>query len=81
MRFPVRGLYAITQTDNKSGDTIISEVIAAIRGGAVIVQYRDKNTADALFLAKELFKICHQHKVPLIINDDVELAATVGADG
>ena len=81
MKFPARGLYAITQTNNKSGDTIINEVIAAIRGGAVIVQYRDKNPADALFLAKELVKICHQHKVPLIINDDVDLAATAGADG
>ena len=81
MRFPARGLYAITQTDNKSGDTIINEVIAAIRGGAVIVQYRDKNPADALFLARELVKICHQYDVPLIINDDVELAAMAGADG
>ena len=81
MRFPARGLYAITQTDNKSGNTIIVEVEAAIRGGAVIVQYRDKNPADALFLARELVKICHRHKVPLIINDDVELAARAGADG
>ncbi len=81
MRFPARGLYAITQTDNKSADTIINEVEAAIKGGAVIVQYRDKNPADALFLARELVKICHRHKVPLIINDDVELAARAGADG
>ena len=81
MRFPARGLYAITQTDNKSGDTIINDVISAIKGGAVIVQYRDKNPLDAVFLASELVKICHQHQVPLIINDDVELAAKVGADG
>ena len=81
MRFPARGLYAITQTDNKSGDTIINEVEAAIIGGAVIVQYRDKNPDDAFFLAKELVKICHHHKIPLIINDDIELAARVGADG
>ena len=81
MRFPARGLYAITQTDNKSGDTIIAEVKAAIRGGAVMVQYRDKNPVDALFLARELVKICHQYNVPLIINDDVELAARAGADG
>ena len=81
MRFPAHGLYAITQTHNKSGDTIINEVEAAIRGGAVIVQYRDKNPTDALFLAIELVKICHKHKVPLIINDDVELAASAGADG
>jgi len=81
IKFPVRGLYAITQTDNKSPDTIISEVAAAIKGGAVIVQYRDKKPVDAPFLARELVKICHQHKVPLLINDDIELAALVGADG
>jgi thiamine-phosphate pyrophosphorylase len=81
MRFPARGLYAITQTDNKSAETIINEVIAAISGGAVIVQYRDKNPLDADFLAKELVKVCHQHKVPLLVNDDVELAFRVGADG
>jgi thiamine-phosphate pyrophosphorylase len=81
MRFPVQGLYAITQTKNKSGDTIINEVEAAIRGGAVIVQYRDKNPVDALFLARELVKICHRHNIPLIINDNIELAARVGADG
>jgi len=81
MRFPARGLYAITQTDNKSGDAIIAEVAAAILGGAVVVQYRDKNPGDALFLARELVKTCHRHKVPLIINDDVELAARAGADG
>jgi thiamine-phosphate pyrophosphorylase len=81
MIFPVRGLYAITQTVDKSGDTIINEVAAAIRGGAVIVQYRDKNPIDAPFLARELVKICHRHNVPLLINDDVELAALIDADG
>jgi len=81
MKFPASGLYAITQTANKSADTIINEVAAAIKGGAVIVQYRDKNPLDAPFLARELVKICHQHNVPLLINDDIELAAQAGADG
>lgn len=81
IKFPASGLYAITQTDNKSADAIINEVAAAIRGGAVIVQYRDKNPADAPFLARELVKICHRHNVPLLINDDIELAALAGADG
>ena len=81
MKFPVRGLYAITQTDNKSCKTIINEVVAAIKGGAVIVQYRDKNPSDALFIAQELLKVCHHHDVPLLINDDIELAKEVGADG
>lgn len=81
MKFPTRGLYAITQTENKSGDTIINEVAAAIKGGAVVVQYRDKNPIDAPFLARELVKICHHYNVPLLINDDIELAVLVGADG
>jgi len=81
IKFPTSGLYAITQTANKSADIIINEVAAAIKGGAVVVQYRDKNPLDAPFLARELVKICHRHNVPLLINDDIELAALVGADG
>jgi thiamine-phosphate pyrophosphorylase len=81
IKFPTKGLYAITQTANKSGDTIINEVAAAIKGGAAVVQYRDKDPVDAPFLARELVKICHRHNVPLLINDDIELAALVGADG
>jgi thiamine-phosphate pyrophosphorylase len=81
MKFPTRGLYAITQCENKTAETVVSEVAAAIRGGAVLVQYRDKNPADGLSLAKELVNICHRHNVPMIINDNVELAAKVGADG
>ena len=81
MRFPLRGLYAITQTENKTADTIINEVIAAIKGGAVVVQYRDKNTSNAIYLASQLLKVCREHQVPLLINDDIELAIKVGADG
>lgn len=81
MQFPKRGLYAITQTDGKSPDTIILEVAAALKGGAAVVQYRDKNPVDAPALARELVDLCHRHDVPLLINDDIELAALVGADG
>lgn len=81
MKFPTHGLYAVTQTDGKSAEAVVAEVAAALRGGAALVQYRDKNPADALFLARELVKLCHRHDVPLIINDDVELAARAGADG
>lgn len=81
MKLPTRGLYAITQCENKSADTILGEVDAAIRGGAVVVQYRDKNPANGLSLAKELVNICHRQNVPLLINDNVNLAIMVGADG
>jgi thiamine-phosphate pyrophosphorylase len=81
MRFPLRGLYAITQTKNKTADIIINEVIAAIKGGAVVVQFRDKEPLDAIYTADQLVKVCHEYKVPLLINDDIELAIKVGADG
>ena len=81
MSFPNRGLYAITQTEHKSCDTVVREVEAALRGGAVVVQYRDKQPQDAEHLASQLLKLCQQYKVPLLINDDVDLALKIGADG
>jgi thiamine-phosphate pyrophosphorylase len=81
MNFPSSGLYAITQTEHKSLDTIVTEVEAALRGGVVVVQYRDKQPRDADHLASQLLKLCKQYKVPLLINDDVELALRIGADG
>jgi thiamine-phosphate pyrophosphorylase len=81
--FPASGLYAITQTQNKpnSVDALFEAVAAAIQGGAVAIQYRDKNPVDAPYIARELVNICHQHDVPLIINDDIELALLSKADG
>jgi len=81
MKFPARGLYAITQTEGKAPEIVIAEVEAALRGGAAVVQYRDKNPRAALYLARELVKVCHRHAVPLLINDDLELALAAGADG
>jgi len=81
MKLPTRGLYAITQTDNKSMTTILAEIEQVLSGGAVMVQYRDKNPQNAYLLASELVALCHQYHVPLIINDDVELAIQVAADG
>jgi thiamine-phosphate pyrophosphorylase len=81
MKFPTRGLYAITQTDDKSANTIISEVEKVILGGAVVIQYRNKQVRDSLSLAKELLTLCQHYAMPLIINDDVDLAVQIGADG
>lgn len=81
MKFPNRGLYAITQPENKSINQVMQQVEAALKGGAVVVQYRDKNPIDAIFLARQLLVLCHAYQVPLLINDSVELALEVGADG
>jgi thiamine-phosphate pyrophosphorylase len=58
-------------------------VSLAIDGGAALVQYRDKSDNHRLRLqqAKALAELCHARGVPLIINDDVELAGDCGAQG
>lgn len=79
----VRGLYAITDTALCAERGLVHDVAAAIRGGAVMIQYRDKS-ADAARRereARELLQLCRKHKRPLIINDDIELAREIGADG
>lgn len=81
MKFPNRGLYAITQPDQKSIQQVLKDVEAALQGGAVVVQYRDKNPIDAIALASQLLTLCHSYHAPLLINDSVELALTIGADG
>ncbi|MGN6518977.1 MAG: thiamine phosphate synthase [Dokdonella sp.] len=76
----VRGLYAIS--DGPRAD-LREACAAALEGGARLLQYRDK-TADAprrLAEARALQALCARHGVPLIVNDDVDLAAAVGAAG
>jgi len=77
---PPRGLYAIT--DGPRPD-LHAAVERALQGGAAIVQYRDKSGEDERRRAEaaDLLTVCHRFGVPLIVNDDVELAATIGADG
>ena len=79
----LRGLYAITAGDVSGARGLLESVEAAIAGGAVVIQYRDKSVDNAYREreARDLLALCRAHRVPLIINDDVALAATVGADG
>ena len=80
--WPERGLYAVTPED-LSGADLTSAVAVAVENGAKAVQYRDKSAhADQRRRDVEaLLAVCRRGRVPLIVNDDVELAAAVGADG
>ena len=79
----LQGLYAITDSTLLTDDQLLTAVEQAIRGGARIIQYRDKSSAQPRRLqqATQLLALCSQLGVTLIINDDVALAAAVGADG
>ena len=77
------GLYALTDPGLTPGERLLPAVEAAIRGGARLVQYRDKSK-DAprrLEEARALAELCRGHGVVFIVNDDPTLAAIAGADG
>ena len=80
---PERGLYAITDTALHTGDALERAVEQAIAGGAVVIQYRDKSDDEERRRgeASRLVRLCRRHGVPMIVNDDVELALEADADG
>lgn len=82
MRHNIKGLYAITDSALLTG-RLIEAVMAALQGGARIVQYRDKSDDHVRRLteATALRKLCQAHGARLLINDDVALAIACGADG
>ena len=75
----LRGLYAITDSELLKG-RLLPYVEAALKGGATLLQYRDKSSDDARRLreAETLRELCNRYGAALIINDDAELAARLG---
>lgn len=78
----MKGLYAITP-DVDSTDALVAMVTRALEGGAAILQYRNKVASPALRKeqADALLRLARSRRIPLIINDDVALAAELDADG
>lgn len=76
-------LYAVTDRSWLNGESLCSQVEAALKGGATFIQLREKNLDEEHFLeeAKEIKKLCKKYEVPFVINDNVELALKVDADG
>jgi len=64
-------------------DHIVSVVESALQGGVQIVQYRQKDGEDATHyaIAQQLCEICHRYDALFLINDRVDIAIAVGADG
>lgn len=76
-------LYAVTDRSWVGKQTLYEQVEDALKGGATIVQLRGKTLAKEEFVreAIEIKELCHRYHVPLIINDDVDVALQSGADG
>lgn len=79
----IGGLYAIADTGYLDATRIGSAVVEALRGGARVVQYRDKSVdrAERKRQAEHLRLLCSTSRACFIVNDDVELARAVSADG
>ena len=76
-------LYAVTDRAWVGRQTLLEQIEDALTGGATLIQLREKDLDSAAFLreAIQAREICHRHGVPLIINDNVDVALQAGADG
>lgn len=76
-------LYAVTDRSWLNGKTLYEQVEAVLRGGVSMIQLREKHLAEEELLreALEIQKLCRKYNVPFLINDDVELAKEINADG
>ena len=76
-------LYLVTDPHLCASFGLLNTVNAAIKGGITMVQLRDKeaSTKERIEIGRELKKILKNSEVPLIINDDVEAAIAIDADG
>ena len=79
----LKGLYAITDERLIAEEHFSEAIEAALQGGANIIQYRDKsdNQQKRLQQAQTLRALCTRYDATCIINDDIELAKAVNADG
>ena len=76
-------LYAVTDRTWVGRQTLLEQMEDALKGGVTLVQLREKDLEEAAFLreAIQAKELCHRYHVPLIINDNVEVALKSGADG
>ncbi len=76
-------LYAVTDRSWLNGKSLYEEVHEAIMGGATMIQLREKNLDEESFLAeaKQIKELCARYHIPLIINDNIDIALKINADG
>lgn len=76
-------LYAVTDRHWLGDETLYAQVEKTLKGGATFVQLREKEMDYDSFLAeaKEIQKLCKAYQVPFVINDNVDIALAMDADG
>lgn len=76
-------LYAVTDRSWLGEETLYNQVELALKGGATFIQLREKTLDEEAFLqeAIEIQALCKKYEVPFVINDNVEIAKKMDADG
>ena len=76
-------LYAVTDRHWLNNRTLTDVVRESLEGGVTMLQLREKTLAEPAFLAeaKELQALCREYHVPFIVNDNVDIALAMDADG
>lgn len=76
-------LYAVTDRRWLGGRRLADQVEEALKGGVTFVQLREKDLDEERFLeeAREIKELCGRYQVPFVINDNVDIAQAVDADG
>ena len=76
-------LYAVTDRSWLGEQTLYEQVEEALKGGATFIQLREKELDDKTFLeeAIAIHKLCKKYQIPFVINDNVEIALKMNADG
>lgn len=76
-------LYAVTDRSWLGEETLLEQVEKALKGGATFIQLREKTLDDETFLqeAIEIQALCKEYGVPFVVNDNVDIALKMNADG
>lgn len=76
-------LYFVVGPSDCAGRPLVEVVEGALKGGVTLLQLRDKNMNEEAFIevGKALLPLCRAYEVPLIVNDRLEAALAIGADG
>lgn len=76
-------LYAVTDRAWAGEKSLYRQIEEALKGGVTLLQLREKNLSEQAFLEEAVVvrDLCHDYQVPLIVNDNVEVAKKSGADG
>ena len=76
-------LYLVTDRTNKTDEEFLNIIEEAIKGGVTVVQIREKDadTLEFYNISNKVKEICSKYNVPLIINDRIDIALAIDADG